>query len=305
MLRTMILLIGVAFAQVGTSSAQARWDATQQAYFLPVHNDSGVLVEVKLVPANLVRGGLTTTVESLTAGRWLYKYSFGVDGQSPQGLGSARVPCPAQGSTETRGYRSDAAGTFADVFAEVRQMVHGPRVCEFLTNLGSGQSGQGRVESSYLPGLTQIVLVGSGGLDRWPTADATVETASYHPFVDSILGYTPNGLALRVPGIAPMVAPPAQGDAGASATALSDQVTAVCDRTDWVSPKGICQSLTTKVRQVQSAIARQNWTAARGALGALAQELGAQDGRHVAPDAVALISIWIGRVWSDLPAGTR
>ena len=305
MLRTMSLLIGITVTSVGTTSAQARWDAAQQAYFLPVHNDSGVLVEAKLVPANLVRGGVTTAVESLTAGRWLYKYSFGVDGQSPQGLGSARVPCPAQGSPETRGYRSDTTGAFADVFAEVRQMVHGPRVCEFLTNLGGGRSGQGRVESSYLPGLTQIVLVGSGGLDRWPTSDATVETASYHPFVDSILGYTPNGLALRVPGIAPIVAPPAPGDPGASATALGEQVTAVCGSTDWISPKGICQSLSTKVRQVQSAITRENWTAARGALGALAQELGAQDGRHVAPDAVALISIWIGRIWSDLPTGTR
>ena len=299
----MILLIGVALTQVGTSSAQARWDAAQQAYFLPVHNDSGVLVEVKLVPANLVRAEASVRVESLTAGMFRYHYDFRVENQSAQGLAYARVPCPPLGGPTELAYQRAPHLRMSSAFAGVREMFNGPRVCEFTTNLGIGANGTGHLDSPALPGVAEFMLVGSGGRGRWPTSDATGETASYGPFVDSILGRTANGLAVRVPGIAPIVAPPAPGDVAGSAAGLSDQITAICDRTDWVSPKGVCQSLTAKVRQVQSAITQRHWTAARGALGALTQELGAQDGRHVAPDAVALLSIWIGRVWSDIPRG--
>lgn len=290
----------MALFAVSSGEAQIRWDAAQQAFFLPVHNDSGVMVEVRLVPANLVRATVRARVESLAAGIYRYHYEFQVPDISPQGLSTARVLCPSLGGPNNLLFSSGQQDPAPSPFAEVRQMFRGTRVCEFTTNVGRGHSSRGQFDSPALPGLGELVLVGDGSVGRWPTSDATVETAAYTAFVDSVLGLTANGVAVRVLGITPVVAPPASGDASGSAAGLGEQVGELCSRTDWISPRGVCQSLTTKARQVQASVARENWAAARGSLGSLAQELGAQDGRHVAPEAVALLSIWIGRVWADL-----
>ena len=237
----------VAVLWLGSASplaAQYRWDEVNKTYWVSVRDDSGILREMRVEPANRVIPVLQL-VQIDTGGRVEFRYRVGADSSSPQGLALVRIPCAL-----TSGTVDHAGGDWRNLATWGSQ-----RFCSYSVPLARGAPPRlVRFSSPQLAGLGSGVAEGSRSPPEWPTSDPDEQSELLGPLVDSLSGDSPNGLvkrfAMPVPKYDRMIV--AQTDSGLRI--IASELARICAETDWIPTDATCDALSALLPTTTAAI---------------------------------------------------
>jgi hypothetical protein len=192
-----------------------------------------------------------------------------------------QIPCPMGESDVTV---SAPAPWFALVAA-----LEGAQYCHYSPgtfNFTPGTTLEGlELSTVWLPTVVDVRVVGAANRPLWPSEEGMVPGAVYD-LADQVQGYT--GGWVTLPAVGPGYPPEALADPAEGLGLVRSDLARACEL-EWISPRGVCNSLEQKLENASRALDRGQPNAARGELGALVAELDAQRGKHVNENAYWLL----------------
>lgn len=156
-----------------------------------------------------------------------------------------------------------------------------------LVKPGETQSGF-ELNSKGLPGIRSYVLSPNyDPSEYYPSVDE-LESIEEIKRIDSLISRDRRELPVRGKTVGP-VAPPSNTSPSNYTSTLLSYLSQSCTELGWITNQGICRSLEVKLENAQRQLERGNTNAASGSLQAFLNELEAQKGKQVSPEAYALL----------------
>lgn len=237
---------------------------------------------VVVEPRNKVDPVMDVSVTS-TEAETVYRYVLQnrASPQAKQPISAVRLPCP------------DRLGAVSVGAAEWNSRVvvlRGETLCHFLFRsdwlVPGGRRQSFEVRSTWMPGIVEGRILGAGEPVLWPTEAGSFDDRVY-ALADQVRGITGGWFSLPV--VAPARDPAEMADPVRALPLISADLEKACELS-WITNAGVCRSLAAKLEQTSRSLSRGQRSAAQGQLRAFLRELEAQRGRHVDPNAYALLA---------------
>ena len=200
------------------------------------------------------------------------------------------IPCP-----------NDASWRGVNSWSEARLHPDDGYLCRFLSGGGAVEPGDSvafaEATTALLPVPVNARIIGEANVPGWPVETDRVPQGVLD-IADSLTSveYGVGGGTL-VPVVVPGISPADVNTPSATVDVLRGYASFACDTVMWISPKGVCRSLTAKLDELKRSVTDGRTEAARGAAGAAVNELDALEGsKHVSGSADALLRPFLLRV---------
>lgn len=287
--------LGLAMAAPAQSVAQTVTRDAATGDFVLTFTDMDDAQHRMLLPAiDLMSPFLNVTATETGNGDLRYHYVLGngSQGSSRPGRGPSMVwiPCP-----------SEATWRGVNNWSESRLHPSGGYLCRFLSGGDAVSPGDtvaiAEATTSLLPMPVNARVIGQANAPAWPVETDRVPQRVLD-MADSLTSveYGVGGgtlVTIVVPGISPSEVSSPQ----ATVDMLRGYAAFACDTMMWISPKGICRSLTAKLDELKLSLTDGRTEAARGAVRSALNELDALEGsKHVGGSADALLRPFLLRV---------
>ena len=296
-----LALIAAGFALSVPSRARAQGvirDATTGDFVLTFQDLDNAQHQMLLPAIDLMAPTLSVTATATPNGEMHYRYVLGngTERRSRPGRGPSMVwiRCP-----------SDANWRGTNGWSSARLHPSDGFLCRFLSGDGGVDPGDSvafaEATTTLLPVPVNARIVGEANVPGWPVETDRVPQRVLD-IADSLTSveYGLGGGAL-VLVVIPGMDPADVNTPSATINVLRGYASFACDIVMWISPKGVCRSLTAKLDELKRSVADGHLAAARGAAGAALRELDALEAsQHVAGSADGLLRPLLLRIVSLL-----
>lgn len=220
-----------------------RYDAARGVYVVTAHNDAGDPVPLEITPPDRVVVSSIATGSVLSDGRVAYRFEIKVAPTSPQELSSIGIRCPVGGRHTA--FRIAPPGVPEYDEGRAITVMEPFIVCQYLVGAKPGQSAYAKMESAFLPAISELYALGKVPWGGYPTSDPDGDD-DLQRVVDSLLGEGPGGLRARAVSLAPERDPSAVGGPPGLVTAMREDVDRVCASSlGWITSTTRCNRLRT------------------------------------------------------------